>query len=61
MIGSNSFLAARYTSKEKTGVGVSAHHWGQVMAEKMEWDGRVIEWGKTILSFGERFPVHPKQ
>jgi len=39
--------SARYTSKEKTGVGVSAHHWGQVMGRKMEWDGRVIEWAEN--------------
>ena len=38
---------ARYTSREKTGVGVSAHHWGQVMGRKMEWDGRVIEWAEN--------------
>ncbi len=36
--------SARYTSREKTGVGASAHHSGQVMGRKMEWDGRVIEW-----------------
>ena len=39
--------SARYTSKEKTGVGVSAHHSGQVMGRKMEWEGRVIEWTKN--------------
>src|SRR5437899_11998322 len=39
--------SARYTSKEKTAVGVSAHHWGQVMGRKMEWDGRVIEWAEN--------------
>src|SRR5256886_9619194 len=39
--------SARYTSKEKTGVGVSAHHSGQVMGRKMEWDGRVIEWAEN--------------
>src|SRR2546425_10648822 len=39
--------SARYTSKEKTGVGVSAHHWDQVMGRKMEWDGRVIEWAEN--------------
>lgn len=36
--------SARYTSGEISGVGTSAHHWGQVMGRKMEWDGRVIEW-----------------
>src|SRR5437879_7967196 len=39
--------SARYTSREKTGVGVSAHHWGQVMGRKMDWDGRVIEWARS--------------
>ena len=39
--------SARYTSREKTGVGVSAHHWGQVMGRKMDWDGRVIEWAEN--------------
>ena len=39
--------SARYTSREKAGVGVSAHHWGQVMGRKMEWDGRVIEWAEN--------------
>src|SRR5256885_14031172 len=39
--------SARYTSKEKTGVGASAHHSGQVMGRKMEWDGRVIEWAEN--------------
>jgi len=39
--------SARYTSREKNGVGVSAHHWGQVMGRKMEWDGRVIEWAEN--------------
>src|SRR2546426_3467800 len=39
--------SARYTTKEKTGVGASAHHWGQVMGRKMEWDGRVIEWAEN--------------
>ena len=28
-------------------MGVSAHHWGQVMGRKMEWDGRVIEWAEN--------------
>ncbi len=36
--------SASYTSREKTGVGTSAHHSGRVMGRKMEWDGRVIEW-----------------
>src|SRR5438477_3435346 len=39
--------SASYTSKEKTGVGVSAHHSGQVMGRKMDWDGRVIEWAEN--------------
>ena len=39
--------SARYTSSEKTGVGASAHHSGQVMGKKMEWDGRVIEWAEN--------------
>ena len=39
--------SARYTSREKTGVGVSAHHWGQVMGRKMELDGRVIGWAEN--------------
>src|SRR2546428_5196270 len=39
--------SARYTSKEKTGMGVSAHHSGQVMGKKMEWDGRIIEWAEN--------------
>jgi len=39
--------SARYTSNEMTGVGVSAHHSGQVMGRKMEWDGRVIEWAEN--------------
>src|SRR2546426_9146178 len=38
--------SARYISKEKTGVGASAHHWGRVMGRKMEWDGRVMEWAE---------------
>src|SRR2546425_11154535 len=38
--------SARYTSKEKTGVGASAHHSGQVMGRKKEWDGRGIEWAE---------------
>ena len=28
-------------------MGVSAHHSGQVMGRKMEWDGRVIEWAEN--------------
>src|SRR3989442_14398500 len=39
--------SARYTSKEKTGVGALAHHSGQVMGKKMEWDGRVVEWAEN--------------
>ena len=39
--------SARYTSREKTGVGASAHHSGQVMGKTMEWDGRVIEWAEN--------------
>src|SRR3989442_9716354 len=39
--------SARYTSREKTGVGASAHHYGKVMGRKMEWDGRVIEWAEN--------------
>src|SRR5216683_4181671 len=36
--------SAIYTSSEKTGVGISAHHSGQIMGRKMQWDGRVTEW-----------------
>ena len=39
--------SATYTSREKTGVGASAHHSGQIMGRKMEWDGRVIEWAEN--------------
>ena len=39
--------SARYTSREKTGVGASAHHSGQLLGRKMEWDGRVIEWAEN--------------
>jgi len=39
--------SASYTSKEKTGVGVSARHSGEVMGRKIEWDGRVIEWAEN--------------
>ena len=28
-------------------MGASAHHSGQVMGRKMEWDGRVIEWAEN--------------
>ncbi len=36
--------SASYSSREKTGVGTSAHHSGQIMGRKMQWDGRVTEW-----------------
>ena len=36
--------SASYSSREKTGLGTIAHHSGQIMGRKMEWDGRVIEW-----------------
>ncbi len=35
---------ANYTSREKTGVGTTAHHSGQIIGRRMEWDGRVVEW-----------------
>jgi len=39
--------SASYMSREKTGVGTSAHHSGRVMGRVMEWDGRVIEWAEN--------------
>ena len=35
---------ASYTSEQETGVGTSAHHLGQIMGRKMNWDGRIVEW-----------------
>lgn len=35
---------ASYNSEQRIGVGTSAHHWGQIMGRKMEWDGEIIEW-----------------
>lgn len=35
---------ASYNSEQRTDVGTSAHHWGQIMGRKMEWDGKIIEW-----------------
>jgi uncharacterized membrane protein len=36
--------SASYSSEQRTGVGTSAHHRGQIMGRKMEWEGRVTEW-----------------
>ncbi len=36
--------SASYTSKQSAGVGTSAHHWGQFMGRRMEWDGEIVEW-----------------
>ncbi len=35
---------ANYNSEQRTDVGTSAHHRGQIMGRKMEWDGEIIEW-----------------
>src|SRR5213593_4979113 len=52
--------SARYTSKEKTGVGASAHHSGQIMGRKMEWDGRVIEWTENYSIVWEAISGTPQ-
>ncbi len=35
---------ANYNSEQRTDVGTSAHHQGQIMGRKMEWDGEIIDW-----------------
>jgi uncharacterized membrane protein len=51
---------ASYTSKEKAGVGSTAHHSGRVMGRKMEWDGRVTEWVENGSIVWEAISGTPK-
>jgi uncharacterized membrane protein len=52
--------SASYSSIEKTGVGASARHSGQMMGRRMEWDGSVTEWTENNSIVWEAISGTPK-
>ncbi|MDA4127536.1 MAG: SRPBCC family protein [Thaumarchaeota archaeon] len=50
-----------YNSEQRTGVGTSAHHRGQIIGRKMEWDGRIIEWVENDRIVWEATSGQPKK
>lgn len=52
---------ANYNSEQRRGVGTSAHHWGQIMGRRMEWDGRIIEWVEDARIVWQATSGQPKK
>jgi uncharacterized membrane protein len=52
---------ANYNAEQRRGVGTSAHHWGQVMGRRMEWDGKIIEWVEDARIVWQATSGQPKK
>ena len=52
---------ANYSSEQRRGVGTSAHHWGQIMGRRMEWDGKIIEWVEDARIVWQATSGQPKK
>jgi uncharacterized membrane protein len=52
---------ANYTSEQRRGVGTSAHHWGQIIGRRVEWDGEIVEWVEDARIVWQATSGQPKK